>query len=511
MNKKLSEIIDSAEAKELETLLEKIEFEEPDEVSFNRIRKSVLSKTGLSDSENKNKKTFKKPKKAFAAACFAMLAVIIFGACAAEAKEYSNAITFFNENDLSAEGLSRGEIKAVYRDITTESFSYTKTAEVIENSISQGNIPGLEIFQEELTHEDIQNLWNYKNFNSANFFEDNTEYRYRSEYRFDEQKGFELLEKSCFEKYNGEELIWSVPFAELYIEDFIEVSGGTIIYGRNDTWSSAQRTISRLAKISDNGEILWEAKLENGFEDEYIAAVLENSDGSYAVFSRGDFEYFCLSQYSAGGELLSFCKTEIGNYGIWNAALFGDGYIVQLGSYMTDEYASIYMVDRLGNLTESFSYSSEDAHYYITDMIEFGGNIYLSAYAVPKSEEDFGGRYEIASVLDYIFENNKISIESEELTPLVKNNYTALLLVCDPGGGEPMEFYSVKGSLGGTLSANGSGNLLWEVEDIVDTYFSPATSAFSIGGTCRILRYTFGETGILISREDTGETIGYAR
>ena len=35
---------------------------------------------------------------------------------------------FFNEYGLSTEGLTRGEIKEVYRDITARTFSYSKTA-----------------------------------------------------------------------------------------------------------------------------------------------------------------------------------------------------------------------------------------------------------------------------------------------------------------------------------------------------------------------------------------------
>ncbi len=47
-----------------------------------------------------------------------------------------------------------------------------------------------------------------------------------------------------------------------------------------------------------------------------------------------------------------------------------------------------------------------------------------------------------------------MEISSEELTPLVRDNYTAVLLVCDPEGGAPETFYSVQGSLGGKLRVN---------------------------------------------------------
>ena len=183
---------------------------------------------------------------------------------------------------------------------------------------------------------------------------------------------------------------------------------------------------------------------------------------------------------------------------------FGDGYLVQLWSYLDNEYAKIVKLDCDGNLTDAFSYGVDDAYYYITDMIEFNGSIYLSAYAVPKladEEQNAGGRYEIAAVLNYIHNKKVWSIPSEELTPVLRDNYTAMLLVCNSSSGEPQEFYSVKGSLGGKLSVSGEGDLIWDVESITTSYYSPATSSFSIGGTCYVFRYTFDEWGALISQE----------
>lgn len=452
------------------------------------------------------------------AACFLLLLSVGFGtyAYAAEIKEYNDALRFFNDYGLSTEGLTRGEIKAVYRDITTKSFTYSKTAEVIENSLPIDQVGGYEILQEDPTPEDVENLWNYKNYNGGFLFsnQEGIHYKYRSEYKEDSQLGFEIHDKSFIEKYDGDTLVWSVSISDFWINGYSIVSDGVIAYGETDTWSSAQASYAWMAKIDANGSLIWKRMLNNGFEDEYIAAVLENADGSYAVISRGDFQYFCFSQYTADGKKTHFQKTDVGSYGIWNATRFGDGYIVQLGSYMTNEHAKIVKVDHAGNITESFSYGGEDAYYYITDMIEFDGNIYLSAYAVPKladEDQSAGGRYEIAAVLNYLFDNGIWEISSEELTPMVRDNYTAMLLVCDPSVGTPQEFYSVKGSLGGMLSLSDSGTLLWDVESITTTFFSPATSAFTIGGTSYVFRYTFDDAGALISQEKTGEITSFWR
>jgi hypothetical protein len=46
-----------------------------------------------------------------------------------------------------------------------------------------------------------------------------------------------------------------------------------------------------------------------------------------------------------------------------------------------------------------------------------------------------------------------LDIPNAELTELMRDNFTAALLVCDPASGIPQTFYTVKGSFGAKLSA----------------------------------------------------------
>ncbi len=200
----------------------------------------------------------------------------------------------------------------------------------------------------------------------------------------------------------------------------------------------------------------------------------------------------------------------VGNYGVWNVVSVGDGYLVKLGNSSAGETARLVKLDREGAVLDTFTYQGKDCDYYIQDMGEYQGRVYLSAYAVPKQTGE-GSRYEVAGVLEYLFDHNIMEISSEELTPMVRDNYTAVLLLCDPEGGAPETFYSVKGSLGRKLAVNNAGNLAWDVESIVNTFFSPATNSFSIGGTCQVFRYTFDDAGTLLNQEDTGETTPYHR
>lgn len=451
------------------------------------------------------------------AACLTLLITIGFGSyvCVAEAKAYKEAVQFFHEHGLSIEGLSRSEIKAVYKDITTKTFTYNKTAEVIKKSLTAQQIPGYLISQDTPTPEELEAIWNYRNGGFPILTQRGIHYRYRSEDKYDPDRGLDIHDKSILEKYDGNTLLWSVEIDDFWVNEYCVVSDGVFAYGNtppNTNPNTSYTCYAWMAKIDDNGHLLWTHMLDHGFEWETIGGILENEDGSYAVISWGDLNYFCLSQYTADGEETYFKQTKIGNYHIWNAARFGDGYLVQLGSYNTAEYATIVKVDREGNITEQFSYDSEDTRYFITDMVDYNGCIYLSAYAVPKLPRDdahYGGRHELGTVLEYLFDNDIWEISSDELTPMVRDNYTAVLLVCNTDDGIPKEFYSVDGSLGGELALSDHGTLLWDVESIATTFFSPSTSAFTIGGSCYVFRHTFDTAGNLVNHEKTGELITF--
>lgn len=474
--------------------------------ALKRVENNVLQKAGF----QKNKRRFNLRILAPAAACLAVTAGLGGYAIAAEAKEYSAAVEFFAENGLSSEGLSRGELKAVYRDITTNRFTNGKTAEVIARSV-----PGVEIFQNEPTPEELAALWN-SNAQNVPLPRDTVEYTV--EYpKKPHPLGFDVIDRSVVECRRDGKTLWTAEFPELYIsaEDCVLTSSGTAVWGHTDTWSSEMPVYAHIARIDDSGNKLWERRLDHGFTHEYIRAVLENDDGTWAVISRGDFEYLCLSRFDMDGNELSFKKTEVGNNGIWNAVRLGDGYLVQLGNTAHGNTAHLVKLDRDGGVTDNFVYESDDCDYYITDMMEFEGNVYLSAYSVPK-QTDEGGRHEIADILDYVFSKDDVSsnvfpeVSSEELTPIVRENYTAVLLLCDPDGGEPKNFYSVKGSLGGALAVE-DGQLKWNAESVISSSFSPYTNSFTIAGSCKVYRYSFDGTGALAECEETGETTRFAR
>lgn len=505
MKRTLTELFDELGPEELDQLLpEEFDAAAP-EGAMERVRSRAFQKVFP---RRAGKKRFR-PRRwlGLAAACLALVIALAGAAYAAEAREYGAAVRFFDENSLSTEGLSREDVKAVYRDITSQHFTYDKTAQVIERAV-----PGLEIDQRQPTPEELAELWNSKDpaKNPAASPFAPLDYRFEFVDKMDEELGFKVFDRCYLSHYKDGELVWRAEFDQFCVTGWAPVSGGTAVWGETSTWSSEQPSYAWAARVDGNGNILWQRQLDHGFKYEYISQVVDNGDGTWAAISRGDFEYLCLSQYDADGNELSFQNILVGNLGIWNVVRLGDGYLAQLGNNMEGETARLVRLDREGNLLDTFTYQGEDCDYVITDMIEFGGRVYLSAYAVPK-QADAGGRHEIAGILDYLFDNGIMKISSEELTPLVRDNYTAVLLLCGPEGGAPETFYSVKGSLGGKLAVNDAGELVWNVESVVETFFSPATSSFTIGGTSQVFRYTFDATGALVRREDTGETAAYRR
>ena len=198
----------------------------------------------------KSTSRFLRSKWIAAAACLVLLISTFSGLnIYAEAKEYEAAISFFNEYSLTTEGLSRGEIKSIYRDITTNSFSYGKTAEVIQKSVG-----GYEIFQDNPTPDDLENLWNYRNSNKNLFnHHPNTEGAlYQIDYveKYDDELKFNVYDKIIFTKSVDGKVAWSVDIPNMVHEGYLESDDFVIVFGSTPSLSSANTTYGRIAMIS---------------------------------------------------------------------------------------------------------------------------------------------------------------------------------------------------------------------------------------------------------------------
>lgn len=464
-------------------------------------KKKILSACPAAEKKRIYKTSFKR-----SAVLIAVVFAILLAAagCAAEAKEYNDAISFFEEHELSIENLSRSEIKKVYRDIKTERFELEKTASVILNSYE-----GYEIGVTKPTSEELKNIWEELRINPKEKY---------SWYYLDNDITVDDIPHSgeiIFRKAINGSVIWEtkIPLRDAYVKSYTlsENSEYIAAYGSYSSMTGNQQCGFIEVLKEDSGESVLR-KIFDEYRFFSIAEVFPCGD-ELIIFSRAELEKLVFMKMDLSGKILYKKETETGNRGIWDVAKFGDGYIVQLGGYQTQE--AIFKVTADGELGEGFSYDSEDTAYFICDMMEYEGKLYLSAYAVPKHGSDIQTSHdETTYILEKILGNSDDGFkmpDTDELLELLYENYTAVLLVCDANDGIPEVFYSVAGSVCGELSETEDGMMLWETEYISDAYYSPATSAFSIGGACHVYKHTFDKDGNIIASEKTGEVTSFMK
>ena len=286
------------------------------------------------------------------------------------------------------------------------------------------------------------------------------------------------------------------------------VRDGVVVFGDEYIGESSA---AYLAKVSSDGKLLWKCMLDNGFKKESVLQVVEDGNG-FAAVSREGLDTFCISHISEDGIQTDSRKTIVGNFGFWDLATAPGGYLVQFGNKIQQRFAEIAWVSPDGFLLGFKQYAGDGERFYLKDMICLGDELYCSGYLVPVSRDPKGMHSvnrEIDLVLDEVIGNGRWEISNEELTPLVRENYRAFLLVCDAETGQPKRFYTVPGALGRELRIESGGDLRWIVESIADTYFSPGTSSFTIGGVSIAYRFSVGKDGKIGGAEKTGEVRAY--
>ncbi len=444
MKKELNEILDTLTATELDSFPEQIfDAEAPDDVTLKRLQDTVLASLNT-NTEKRVKRMRKKLRIPTIAAVAGILLLIGISvgsyAYAAEQKEYKKAIHFFEENNLSTEGLSKHDIKAIYRDITTNTFSYSKTAEVIEKSDTTLTIPGYELPKEPITDASIEDV-----LERADAYLDT------------------LLAKADapYTKTN------TLRIAENIL---LTYGSGFSYVGKEETKENA-----KLTATDNNGNVLWEHYLNNGFNGEAIISVLPNSDGTFTVFIRGaaylanpdDHNNLCVNRYDSNGTLLQTQRTKLEDYyQIRTIKAAETGYLVVLYSPVQVATTKVLKLDTSGTVTGTYFYHSPTHDYYIADVIEYNGNIYISGYTTPIPDADI----KLDRMRETLSIKAKASLTNpfteEEATALFRENYTAVLLLCEPQSGTPVEFCTVSGGLGSHLYTD-NGILCWYTEDIV--------------------------------------------
>lgn len=537
--KNLTDIMDELSPEELQKLLSEDIDTEIGKEQEDRILSLTLEKAGLDRNEEHIKSNGSSDRRtgsrlqrilllAAAAVLVAGVGAGIF-AIRAEAKEYQAAVQFFQDNDLPTEGLTRGEMKEIYRDITTDSFTAEKTGELLK---------GYMIEQKAETPEELKKVWKYR-VRLRESAEKGTEtpksYRLSEQFKTDPELGFEIFDCSILEIYEWGELAHTTVFSDFWANGFTEISDGVIVRGNTYTWDSEQESPAWMMKADADGNIRWTRMLDHHYHTERIYAVLEDADGNLAVFSVGDSRMLTISRFSPEGEEISVTNSSLGSGTYWvsNAAICEDGYRAVIGSFTNSEYARMIRVDHEGGIWGDMNYDAGDMNCVICDTISFSDKVYISAYLVPKNAgAPFDtGHYEVQPILQKVWDGEISAVDiadhialdngdmtqeefdsiKDELTPYLHEYYRGILIVCDPEKGEPQSFYEVPGVLGGSLSINAYGQMEWNTESFSWAMTTLILNSSSIRGECSVYRYTFDTDGTLICGEQTDKIVDYVR
>lgn len=523
MKKDLYDMLQEASPGDIDLLWGGIHSEEIDEITAQRIREAAFTKVGLKNRGKAAPARRYLRRIAAAVACLMLTVGLAFGgrAYAAEVKEYKAAVAFFQENDLDVEGLTRAELKAVYRDITTESFSLNETLLVLERSLRVDQVEGYDISQAEPDPADVEALWNYKKLNiGGGDYAPYFPWAYESQYVV----AYDTLEDGSLRpqivaRYENSQHIWDVTFQRLIIYGTCPLPDGVLVWGdtpeqyyEGEQLYSNGQVAGVVAKISTEGELLWQLQLDSGdLPRGGVLAAADNGDGTYAVLSKAfdtvtDEHLRFLLTVDSDGRIIRQTQA----YGTEELSMVQkmvclEGKYLLMGS-VPGEASVLVRLAADGSASRINAFRQEGLCYHFTDMISDGRHVWLSAYTMASDEDDVGAL--TRAVRDRMAETGASEIDRIELTDMTRQYYGAVLLVLDHAESTPQIFFSLRGSIGRSLSSGDDGSLVWEVERIDSADFQGKEERSDgidyVMCATRVFRYSFGADGDSLRREDTG-------
>ena len=506
MKKDLSSIIETMSEENVDILIQNLDLTDSfDKLSADNIKNKVRHK--IKKQRRRPKIVLSKRLLGKVACCVLLITLALTTLSAAVfAIEYNNAVKFFDENNISVEGLSKIEMVVIYRDITTRSFTYSKTGEVIQKAIYKGNIKGFDLLGGKITSSDIEDLWNYYSYNGRKFVanegvaspSDSTEFKLS----FDFDRDKRIFDYYYLEKYVNGNHLWTATFPMRSIEGYDYHNGVVAVYGRCMESNLSKYDDFFIGKVDGNGNILWQAILNHKEKINYIKNVFLTENGGVHVFVTYVHSDIGFYEIDENGTCISSHRIQL-DESVAYIERFKDGYIACAGISDDDSKFSVLLFDSTGQLSKKFEYGNNDYQYIVTDMIEFGGNIYISAYAIDlkKVPDGFGVK------VGQKYGNNLEAVSDKYVTKLWRKYCSGVLFICDPDTGIPQKFFSASGALGAELCINTDNELVWNLQKISKVEYSPKTSAFTYKVFVNVHRYAFNSSGLLIKQEKTDEEI----
>lgn len=445
-----------------------------------------------------------------AAAVFTIIISLTGLAVGVEATQYKQAQAFFAKYELETENLSRSEMIRIYRDITSNRFKYDETAKLVLQS-TERRVDGFQVKGDTYSQEELRNLWElYGSW--PTIFERNVEVKKGVTYEIDnlypDKENFDN-HIGVIRKFQDGQLSWEIQIPGILVDyNYLKIENEYIcIY---DSDHKAQDTAFYL--IGPNGTILFQRMIGENDPIGYIHSVTVNDHSLVLITYHKKSQAMGFYEYDLEGNLLKSATNELPYKSGYNKVVrLSDGYLVRVGNYPgsgEDESAMIAKLDMDGNLVAIMEYASDDVKYYIKNIIEYNGKLYLSVNESPVGQRFFDGENSIWE--EILEQSGYFNANTLVPTAITQEYYNATLLVCDAATLELETFYTVEGALGSRLLVNADGNLEWYVEKIASV-FVPLSNIYRVCGYSDLYLYEFDTESTMIGYADTGTDVVFAK
>ena len=200
---------------------------------------------------------------------------------------------------------------------------------------------------------------------------------------------------------------------------------------------------------------------DNGSLTFILSGRNSNHDQGLEIIVADERAAECISRHE--------CNIEVGD-GRKTAYRAGDGYIIKAKSPTVGQ-AVLITFDENG-IRKTRIYSDKGRLLTVDSVLQKGDKLYISAHsaAIPEnSSYIYNDQWaDISAVLEKIddkYGENFVSKTEKvcaDIACMMRENVTAILMVCDAQTGQPESFYSTEGAIGDKLRIK-DGKLLWSV------------------------------------------------
>ena len=443
----------------------------------------------------------------------AMAALLLVGSgltvLAAENKAYNEALDFFELYNLSAEGFTRSEVKKIYKDIISKSFTYEKTEEALASGLE-----GYEIQTAPLDPDALSRLWltGYQYKAEQNEEKPISEYYYSYD---DEMHGLPYIGTGSvlMQKKNKDDAyadrLWEIYLANIGEAKMTPTPTGAMVIGMPAYEDYGIFYKLRIYAYNDDSTEAWRKDVDCPLATPRVHYLIYD-EGEITVFaSQSQYNYLWIAKIDLDGNIIEQEMLDVGEkiYKIEELVQTANGYLI-----LTSSDKVIRIADHQVQPSLSFGDGGETVE--ITSVKEYNGLIYISGTST---------RYIVDLYEDYLEQFGEDGATDEEALQFAKDHHTAVLLLCDPASGELMSFYSIPAAAGGNLKVQ-DGKLNWEVQrfrsilrgqmigsstgEVIDK--DPFLTIGDYGDIeCDVWQYAFTFYGQVVGEKDTGKSVDF--